>query len=232
MGLLAKVSSLFHGAARSAQYPSEEWLDAASKFNELTPDLAKLEEKSHHLVFLYGTNQQGHRDHDLVAEHGVVEATAFTAKPHTMFKKDLGVESYPIAVRRKYHKIPFTRIKGELVSLNSYRFKELDAFIQGQVQFNPADEGRGPPKIGVLPFLRKRAMVVVPYRVPWTQNLGHMPFLMRVCAVEAWMYVGNPAYWDDVVDNGYLYPAVQVYRPRHAWDRPYYSFNKSEYEKK
>lgn len=230
MGLLAKTLSAF---GIKGKYPSEEWLDDAAKFAPNTPDLSKLQEKSHHLIFVYGTMQRSHGDFDIVRDDSIHEATGFTTRPLSVFKMDLGRGSYPIAMRDKYALTPYARLRGELLSMKTENFDRLDSFVQGQVLYNPANEGSGPPnpEVKLLPFLRRRAKISIPYRVAWSERLGIGGFEMRVGHVEAWMYFGNPNYWNAVLDNGYLFPPVQRYAPRNVWSKPYYAFNKTEYGK-
>jgi hypothetical protein len=223
MGLLAKLNPFTRSTSppvpNGIRYPDETWLHEAVLSREFTPDLHILQQKAKHLLFVYdnvpGVGLNQHLDDPALATN---EMSAFTLGTFSLWKKSLGVHSYPIALkseveRGKYSKCPAARIRGELYLVNPNVFVTLDTQARNGVEFT-----------------RKKVKTYIPYRYSWSQTLGQMPFMERMFPVEAWMYVGNPEFWDQQLDGGYHFQPVKMYAPNRPWHKPYYSFTPQELE--
>ena len=224
MGLLARLNPFAWSGPpvvpEGIHYPTAEWLHEAVLGREFTPDLHILMRKSWHLTFLYdNVPNVGFNQHLGTEDDARCEMSAFTlGRNYSLWKKNLGIHSFPIALRNdmppeKYSKSPPARIRGDLYLVRPYQFIQLDTHARNGVEFT-----------------RKKVKVYVPYRYSWSATLGQMPFVERMFPVEAWMYIGNPEFWEEQLDGGFQFQPVKMYRPNRPWHKPYYSFTPQELE--
>jgi hypothetical protein len=129
----------------------------------------------------------------------------------------LGKESYPIPLAKRYISVPSARIKGELYAVTPAQYKELDKY-----------------KVNGVHFIRVRVNLDIPYRqlVKTRQDQGTVLLEEKIQTVRAWMYVGVPAFWDHMIDSGYLFSPVKTYTPNRDWLEKYYYFSSKEYDTK
>lgn len=223
-----KVSPSFH-------QPDADWIANASQTCPHTPDLWWLERRKHQLLFVYGTQMRGHPQHELVMNHGAYAAATYTEGKFTLWKKQLGKESFPIALQGSgwrvpdWKKPPHSRVQGELYAIETAQLIELDKHYQNTLEFD-----------------RQRVPLVLPYRnlhrIPGTElqrqieeSLGMeardqvVTTETKTQLVNAWMYIGKPEYWDDQLSH--FFSPVTTYTPRVAWLGDYASFTKEEYAK-
>jgi len=196
-------------------YPSARWLELADDEVQFTPDLWNMERRQLQLLFVYDEMMKGHHEHDLIREHSVGVATAYTEERFILWKKNLGKLSYPIPLAKKYLSVPSAKIKGELYGVLPPQFKELDKH-----------------KLNGVHFIRVRVNVSVPYRriVKTREQQGTVMLDEEVQRIRAWMYIGVPSFWDDQIDSGYLFSPVQSYSPNREWLDKYYYFSQKEYD--
>ena len=196
--------------------PSPDWIADHPK-EKFTFDLWKLENRQFQLLFVYDQMMKHHRMYDpMLSEHSFPIATAFTASRNfSLWKKKLGQGSFPIPLLIPYTRVPRARIKGELHSVLSYRFSDLDNYKSNGVEFR-----------------RKRVKLLVPYvRQERGVGVNDEVFVQKV---EAWMYYGRYTYWKEHIDAGYMFKPVSRYEPRMREADGikmggYYSFTPKEY---
>jgi hypothetical protein len=185
--MLAAVKKLVYGN-RDTEL---DWFLKKNIQGRFTPDFWQLQQKQNHHVFVYDNVMKDHHKHVLIDEAPFL-GVAFTLQAkYMMWKKDLGVESYPFVLegvaRSSRIVVEPSRIKGELYDLTPEQVIKLDGYMYNTVQFN-----------------RIRLKVLIPHfnrhGVNLVKEVGP--------AVEAWFYLGIKDYWEDLLDGGYQYPMV------------------------
>lgn len=206
-----------------------------------TPDVAELEKKDRHLVFICDDVMKGHRGHDLV-RHSVYCGVAYTTEEFVVWKRCAGQESYPIPLRAKKRdhirsgpvakgtiSSPLSRparIKGELYALRTSEIISIDNH-----------------RLNGVSFKRKRVQVeqevLKKYWVKDRDVFGQYNN-MRLSKGsyyewhsewhEVWMYVGVEKIYEDQLDGGYNFRRVRI----HEQDGrdPYYYFDRKELDDK
>ena len=183
--------------------PSKKWLAEAER--PKTPDVVQLSLSEYQNVFVVDDMKLDFPKYSAIAEHSAFLARAFTQKPFSYFVKNVGNEKIyiPLAAVDGKIKREHCKISGELHTVKSTRIMDyLDIAKDNGVQ-----------------FIRQRTKLIVPYReLHVTENkdadgrplppelLGKRGLISpeKVHIVEAWMYVGNPEYWDDMIDRLYF----------------------------
>lgn len=210
------------------------WLTDSVKHS---PDLGYLEQFEYQLLFCGDDTKLNHSHHCLIEDNQFI-ANAFTSnyfnywQLETVNKHDQ-LERLPIPMQTTIlkHTVryfpPPLKIAGQLFAVRPYQFRELDNYKQNRVQFQ-----------------RKRVNLIVPYRPRWyktndelepTQKLpkalqGTKHYILgdeRVFIIRAWMYVGRPDYWDNLLDAGFRgFKTVNTFESRREWLRDYYAYPK------
>lgn len=219
--------------------PTIEWAWSADDAGKYTPDVAFIEERSHHLVFLYGNTKTNHPHssnkigwtNPAGGPHGRL-FLSFTWDKFELWKKNLKEESFPIALPRGaerkniFDKQGRRTVKGELWMVSSRDILSLDKFHMN----------------GVL-FERQRVRIIVPYRemLVWKRDdvlkhflgkdVGDVKLLSNpiVHLVKAWMYVGIMDHWDRQLDGGHLFSLVRHFTENKPLVGDYYNFTHLEY---
>jgi hypothetical protein len=191
--------------------PDKAWLSQIKDENQFTPDLPILEQYEHQLMFLYNECKPGLPNHKLVEESCVPLATAFTRPEFSLWKKRLGKKSFAMALKEDSKEAPFRRIKGDLVLLETSRFKELDKYMSNTVYFN-----------------RVRTTVEVPYTRIDTR--GNQQMVTQ--SIKAWMYVSSLTVEEIAPKQTYsvIYFPVTVFNNKNTLNAEYYCFTKEEYK--
>jgi len=166
--------------------------------NILTPDIWKLEQSQFQNIFIPDDMMMGNINNHLIADAAregtkPTHPACFTLEQFTMFEKDLGEHSFPIPMPKDYEPSGYFRvrprpakIKGQLYTIFSQRIKKLDIHRQNGVQFQ-----------------RIRTLIHLPHRQVKFSKERPLPEISREYfrSVEAWMYVGIPSYWDDMIGD-------------------------------
>lgn len=194
---------------RRAETETSEFIGFLTELRDdyrYTPDILNLESRQEHLVFLYDEFTTGRRQHkDFMSEGDCIRrATAFTHNSNlVMYKKDLGLDSHPVAVYTKPVKRGEflvkqgrpARIKGELYKLTSTRpIVELDRVRENGVAFK-----------------RVRQKVLIPLTRTFTDENGFVVSKQFLKTAWPWMYVGIKSYWDGILDDGYSSKVVSLF---------------------
>lgn len=233
--LKTNVQKITNGVHR-VDGPDLEWMAQSLTVCPLTPDVWVLGQYEYQLIFLYGTMQRGHPQHQLVSSLGAFAATTYTDDKFTLWKKRLGHESYPIALegsgwkRPAWNEPPRSRVQGELYAIPRAMLYELDKHYQNTLEFE-----------------RVRVPLVLPYKELY-EIVGGTPFQQQindrlkipqakatvsseigVKLVRAWMYIGKPDYWNDQL--GHHFTPVGHYHSRVGWLGDYSAFTKEDYVK-
>lgn len=197
--------------------------------NELTPDIWKLEQSMYQLIFIPDDMMQGKINNHLIADAGrdgdiPVHPACFTLERFTFWKKDLGVESYGIPLERTFEPTNWLRvrptpakIKGQLYAILSPRIKKLDIHRQNRLQ-----------------FIRMRQKITLPYRhvkyntKPDAEVFSKLPEISPeyLQSVDAWMYVGIPEYWDNLIGDMFQVRECRKFELNQPkfWIEDYYKF--------
>jgi hypothetical protein len=215
-----QAAKKFFGKEAQAEPSPEavEWL----KQCQLTPDIWKLEQFMYKLLFVSDDLMMGRKNHSLIEEYVYAGAplhpTCYTSQKFTFWRKDLGVNSFPIPMEYSYkpsnwvrvQPIP-ARIKGELYAIRPNALISLDNHRQNGLQFR-----------------RVTADILLPYReVKYSKDKPN-PTISddRIYTLPAQMYVGIPEYWDDMIGDMFTVREVDQYEfdtPKKWIDR-YYRF--------
>lgn len=204
--MFSAVKKLF---SPSIVLPSPDWVHEANQRTQFTPDIAFLEAYELQPVFVVEEFQSMFKRFGMLKE-GLVHSLghAFTEEKFLMWKKPLGLESYPVpivATEQNTSIVPWypkpLPIKGELYAIRPYTFMELDKHKANGVQ-----------------FVRRRVKIHRPLRavvrLPVEKGLEHISRTERLLRYEhvapkvalsdefihkytAWMYVGRDEYWAD-----------------------------------
>lgn len=208
----------FFKKEREADPEANVWLKQCA----LTPDIWKLEQSQYQLIFIPDDMMLGRNNHKLIADairnEAPVHPTCFTLERFTMFKKDLGEHSFPVPMKKEYEPSNWFRkrpspakIKGQLFAILSPRIIKLDIHRQNGLQ-----------------FVRIRQDISLPYREVRYNKDKPLPDISTdyLKTVEAWMYVGIPAYWDDLIGDMFSFGECDKFeldQPK-FWIEDYYKF--------
>jgi hypothetical protein len=213
---MGALSLPFSNRLRPYNVPSKEEMDEIAERRKYTPDIIKLEQSQAQLLFVCDETMREHREHHLLEVDGVKDhCDAFTVDFFSMFKKKLGLETiaFPLGVR--FMTAPWARIRGELYEVPTNvipnPFCLLDTYHENGVQ-----------------SIRVRVNLIVPYyRRVYGQEPSHK---VRYEKIRAWMYVGIPLQWHDLIDNGYHFTPVKTFTPNKPNSSPYYHFTPQGYK--
>lgn len=157
-----------------------------------SPDIIELERKRRATIFVADDMMRGGKLHEYISEVSVSGRfpthAGYTQGEFVMWKKDLGEDSFPVALDEDVtgHRIGSAtlekaKIRGEVYSIRPRQFRKLDFLKEN----------------GVV-FIRRRVNVIIPlYKVIY-DKAHPLPHLAdKNSVIEAWMYVGVHSYWDD-----------------------------------
>lgn len=210
--------------------PSPEEARWLTESVDRTPDMSVLEESEFQLLFCPDRTQRGCSQYELI-EDSVYLAYAFTLKRFNYWLQRDGLPIPMLATsneRLKYFPPPL-KIKGEIHAVRPYQFAKLDK-----------------AKDNLVSFRRQRIKLLIPHcpklKIPDRYENGKPVPLMtgqyqlgaeRIKPIEAWMYVGEPNYWDGLMDAGYnsanLFSTVTHYKDDRPWLGEYYALKRERY---
>ncbi len=217
-----------------------QWITSDAHYS---PDLGKLEEYEYQLLFCPDRTQTDLDEHHFIEDGSRKTPAAYTRDVFKYHRRRSDGCLIPLKserptvddLTRSIHDTPALPVKGEIHAIRPWQFKDLDFQRRNGVYFT-----------------RRRVQLIVPFRevisLPEVKpKLGScgipqdIPFALQgkkgllspqqVVLIRAWMYVGNPEYWDPIVDAGYAFETVARYNGRQPWKKEYYSYNKYEHNK-
>lgn len=176
-----------------------------SEVKDYSPDFWRMEQFTKQFIFVCGDMMTNGDNNWMVAEACVNRVPeypghVYTDDLFTFWKKDLGINSYPIILPNNYRPTGFVRwpveplpIKGELWGIIPYQFKKvLDEHHQNGVVFR-----------------RERIRIRLPIiEIGWTARTSNptsdekipLPKMHeRYNTCMAWAYIGIPEYWDNQI---------------------------------
>lgn len=168
-----------------------EWAEKNERWSahtKYTPDIARLSAHNWNIFLITDDMMRGRRAHQLLKDRDkcMYLCTAYTINDFTMFKKNLGLATYPVvldppedAARGIISRASRGPIRGELWAIKADQVKELDKHRLNTVEFH-----------------RRRVYVDIPYQTvnkykyevvlsEWMHHEGQ----------RAWMYIGDFGYW-------------------------------------
>lgn len=213
------------------------WLNAIEEGMKYTPDMWLLDKCPKWNVFVYSNEQTGHPQHKLL-EGAERRGIAYTATNFAVWRKNLGKESFAVALDNSWAP-PKDQgwDKPKLATLNRLRGEVFT--VPKHIILSVLDKN----KQNTVQFIRRRVSLIVRYKLTIddtppsfekrTQTPKYIPQGLSgpyESIVTAWMYVGNPAYWNDQITvKDDIFSPAHLLKPRE--DRPlYYAFDKVSYE--
>lgn len=174
---------------------------------QFSPDIAWLEQYQTQLVFVVDDLQSHFKNHSLMSD-GLCAGLghAFTRDPFLMWKKPLGLESFPIPIVPNANNTSIVRwypkpaiIKGELYAIRPYAFLALDKHRANGVQFQrrrirlnyPFHEVKksDDPIFDPNKTALSRTELKLHQRIFLSERWYANP--------SAWMYIGREDYWSN-----------------------------------
>jgi len=218
MSLLNRVFSLKPKA--SYDQPSLAfWLDARNE-TKYTPDVGKLEQKTHHLLFAYDSFKAG-------KDCGVY---VFTQDRFQMWRKDLGKSIInhfiPIKVPENFKDLVDRPVWADPNPLGGRM--ALASRVRGTLNLvEPGDIiSLDKDMLNTVSFDRVRVPLYYPYQTI-IRFKKHNPQKNNVVGtVWAWMYVARSEYWEPMIDNPDslgLFRAAKITRPKSLWIGDFYT---------
>lgn len=218
--------------------PDEQFLQRIEAERDRSPDLTKLQSRKYRAFFIYDTLMKGRKDFHLIEPFILQtdpegDSTVYNAYTNDRFEvwqrtRDDGY-SFPVALRtgsptakndfsqKGGNSVGSARVKGKLYLIDTSVINSLDNI-----------------KANRLVFERELVDVLIPYK---TRTI-HKESLKSIHIsdelpqiVRAQMYVGINEHWEPMLDGGYEFQPVQLFRPNQAkvWNpehEPYYYFLK------
>lgn len=189
-----------------------------------SPDLGVLEESPFQLFFAPDRTMRGCSEYPLI-ENSAFICYAYTLRKYSYWQQRDGV-AIPLPGTAADVLAPPLKIKGELHAVESSEFRNLDIF-----------------KDNLVSFRRQRVKLLIPHRpfhriperydngkpIPLMPNQIHIGNERISRPVEAWMYVGVPEYWNDLLDGGYLFTKMPSYKDKRPWLGEFYSMKRETY---
>lgn len=193
---------------------------------KFTPDIATLELSLLQRVFVCDDLMLAGKNHKLIRDHSTRICRVFTRRSYNFYQKrtdQTPVVLPAIQVNSRYD-FSSLKIKGEVYSVESSAIPKLDTHYQNGVQYK-----------------RVRAQLLYPTSQhgqvvnrdergkplpPALQGYKHFLLPERVDPIEAWMYIGIPEYWKDLIDGGYFFEPARIAEPKkeRPWLLKYYHF--------
>jgi hypothetical protein len=191
---------------------------------ERSPDLGELEEYAFQLFFAPDRTMRGCSEYSLIEDSAFL-CYAYTLRKYSYWQQRDG-SPIPLLGNTKDVLVPPLKIRGELHAIEPSQFRNLDIF-----------------KDNLVSFRRERVKLLIPhrpiYKIPERYSNGKpiplMPHQTHVGAerisrpVTAWMYVGVPEYWEDLLDGGYLFTKVPSFKDKRPWLGEFYSMKRETY---
>lgn len=210
---------------RNVIIPSDKWMDAALEYTRYTPDIMDICLTAKHVTFLYDESMRGRSWHKHIQDESKFQMFGFTKDRVQMWKKELGVHSFPIPLEsldprditpwetqdrfmNKFRHQAY--LKGELHLLDPMAILRLDNHMENGVAFE-----------------RKRVKIEVPELLV-RKDINRCA--RRIVTTEAWMYVGIRSFWDQQLDAGFAFSPCEIFNGRPELP-PYYFYTRMNNEK-
>lgn len=197
--------------------PDQATIQKINQETKYTDDAWWLEQFTYQWLFVFDDFMSVHKGDLEGAKMGI----AYTKRDYILWKKDMGEDSYPIALRSMVpHNTPSWadpkpgdgyKIKGELWLIRPQVLKGLDKFKENRHVFQ-----------------RKRITVVVPSHELTFETGQNYPFSPSLQELQVWSYIGVPELWKPLIAHTPGYRATRLYKPNNKLLLPYYFFSQQE----
>lgn len=249
--VLRRVQNLF------ADYPLPDaaWLQAAATPSIHTPDINRLQQRAHWLVFIFDGMKEGFPQNNFLEGYYNPEKVydSFTVDMFSMWKKRLGVLTQPVILpfHEPVKKTPLLPIRGSLMLLTTSKLIQLDEHIGNGIQCTRKRVDIDIDFHTIIPCNDFATMAKV---IPGTVRLRNSQVMVpQTQRVRAFLYVGNPDFWlpqsafsgrasiirtttpldsraiTDVAVNGSLFSRIERTIPNNPDKAHYYRFSMKEY---
>lgn len=200
-----------------------------------TPDLGWLEQFEFQLLFCPDEIQRSQLGYSIIKDHSAFIANAYTRKTFDYWEQRVSTQRLGIPLPAANHTIGTLfprscRIRGEIHAVRPTTFIELDAHKENTIRFQ-----------------RKRVELLLPYRPLLNRNVSlrerhkELPLCLqgekkmlgteKVHIIRAWMYIGNPEYWDNLLDAGWSgFKHVHSFTSRRKWLGDYTHFTTHDFK--
>lgn len=200
-----------------------------------TPDLGWLEQFEFQLLFCPDELQRSQPEYKHISEHSAFMANAYTRKTFDYWEQRIGNTRLGIPLPASNITLGTLfprscRIRGEIHAVRPAAFIEIDYYKENTIR-----------------FLRKRVELLLPYRPLLNRNVSlrerhkELPLALqgekkmlgieKVHIIRAWMYIGNPEYWDNLLDAGWSgFKHVHSFTSKRQWLGDYTHFTKHDFE--
>ena len=173
--------------------PSKKWFEEVSKTGEYTPDVAFLEKKIAHRVFLYDNLMEKRPFNEVLGHDSYKISNALTQDSFTFWNTRSDKSKFVVPLRSHADRAPMTRIKGEMHLVPTERILYLDKILDNGVMYRRT-------KVRLLiPFVPP-TNVQVNDRTMYEKAVEATIFLDK--PVSAWMYIGVDDCWSDLLEKG------------------------------
>lgn len=222
---------------RPKDFPDALWFSGLKDFIRFTPDAPELERSQFHFVFFYDCMMRGRPEYIKMNPPTEFRTHGFTDQTFHMWRKKLGLESFPIALEKNDPNDTTPWADGNRF-INRF---EQNARIKGEIHKIPTNFMFDLDKhyLNSVEFIRKRVRIEIPWKQKRTFDRTTST-IEKVRYYDAWMYVGNPEYWYglgdgwscykpkdqgwDTIDGGFLFEPVKIYNGRSEYP-PYYYYS-------
>lgn len=205
---------------------------------QYTPDVDVLEEYEWQLLFVVDELKKDHIKNGMLGADAEYKCPAFTQQDMQFWQAATPFAS-PIPMVASLSAsvtgfAPAAKIKGQVYKIRPQVLFRLDKDRQNTVE-----------------YIRKRVRLIVPYRmVVWVKDHNLDPAFgavgpfhrseyshksikhsqERVAIIRAWMYLGNPEFWDNII-TAYTHRPVEVFSSKNRrWCNQYYHIRRPNLE--
>ena len=201
------------------------FIQALGKDHPKTPDLAQLEDKRNHLLFVCDDMMRPHQNYEHLQDCSRLAGRGFTRHHFDYRVTKHSGKGLPLPSRNGL------RIKGELHLVDTPAFKALDNHYQNGIEFVRMS-------LQVIVTHADHQLITIgeerklrdlpPGKITTKHELGIRHYVSDTSAdlVHAFMYVAKAEHWVDQDKGGFSYPSAEVCFPKNPphWLPKYYKY--------
>lgn len=202
-----------------------EFIRGLGKQYPFTPDMVKLEQAAHRLLFVCDDVMVPHENHQLIKNHSKKVGRAFTQQPFDFRVGRYSGKALPMMANDGL------RVKGELHAIESNHFDALDRHYRNGVEFARV-------RVPVLVTNRDHQIVAIgseeflkalpPGMIRTVPELGIRHYISNphVNLIQVQMYVAIKAFWFNDADAEKAFPKAHPVYPSEplVWLPKYYKY--------
>lgn len=219
-------------ALRVLLSPNPEFPDTTAELmaTKYTPDVWKIQQYTHQLIFVFDHMKKNHLRNSLLGPGAVLRWPAYTLRRYHLWQPPTPFEHYiSTEATSNLPRFPSAKIRGEIWKIPSDNLLALDEEYSNTVEFQ-----------------RQRVRMIVPSRtVEFVKDhtidpdFGVMDLNAthrrdytgssvktsseRVALVRCWMYIGKSSFWDPLISAYDGYKPVETFEAKQRrWLNQYY----------